>query len=124
MACKTETTEIAGKKVSVTQWPASKAIEMQVLLLSIMQGYAIDMFEAESNVHVNQILQMAMANSKPDEFIGMVRKFVMAAAVEGKTLSESSFDIEYSGDLPRLFETFVFVAKTNFSGFFAIGLNK
>lgn len=124
MACKTESKEIQGKQISVTQWGATKAVEMQVLLLSVMQGYAIDLFETTDEKKQNQILQMAMAQAQPNTFLSMLKKFVMAAAVDGKALSETAFDLEYSGNLPRLFETFIFVVQVNYTSFFEIGLSK
>ena len=36
MACKQETREIRGKQVFVRQWPASKAMDMQINLLTTM----------------------------------------------------------------------------------------
>lgn len=121
MAVKTESKTIGGKTISVTQWPATKAIEMQVKLLSALKGYTVDLLELEDDAQIIRMLQIAMSVAG-EGFIPMVKEFVLAAAIDGKTITNAGIDIEYSGDLTRMFLTFAFVAQTNYQDFFGIGL--
>ena len=120
MAVRTQNKEILGKMVSVTQWPATKAIEMQVKLLASIKGYTIDLIELEDDAEIIKMLQIAMSTAG-EGFIPMVREFVTAAAVDGKAVSAALIDMEYSGNLTRMFLTFAFVAKVNYQDFFGIG---
>ena len=120
MAVKTGSKVIGEKIISVTQWPATKAIEMQVKLLTALKGYTIDLLELEDDAEIIRMLQIAMSVAG-EGFIPMVKEFVLAAAIDGKTISYASIDIEYSGDLTRMFLTFAFVARVNYQDFFGIG---
>lgn len=120
MAVKTQSLEILGKNVSVTQWPATKAVEMQVRLLSTLKAYTMDLIELEDDAEIIQMLQVAMAHSGPG-FLPLVTDFLCAAAVDGKTLKATGIDFEYSGDLTRMFLTFAFVARVNYQDFFGVG---
>lgn len=117
MAVRTQSKVILGKNVSVTQWPATKAIEMQVKLMNCLKGFTFDLLELEDDAEVIRMIKVAMATVDSD-FFPVVKEFVLAAAIEGRTISPSSLDMEYSGDLTRLFLTFAFVAKVNFQDFF------
>lgn len=120
MAVKTQNLEIMGRTVSVTQWPATKAIEMQVKLLASLKAYTMDLIELEDEAEIIKMLQVAMAFSG-EGFIPMVKEFLTAASVDGVAVKPSMIDFEYSGELTRMFLTFAFVARVNYQDFFGIG---
>ena len=117
MACKEEKKDIGGKSIFVRQWSATKALEMQAKLISGLGDISLPFIEGNATFgHY-----LAIMRDYP-EFIPVMKEFVCSARVDGKDISNAMFDIEYSGDLMRVYETFAFVVEVQFKDFFAVGL--
>ncbi|MGF6139038.1 phage tail assembly chaperone [Pseudomonas laurylsulfatiphila] len=119
MACKTETREIRGKPVFVRQWPANKAMAMQIDVLTIMGDDALAFVLGDWNF--GNLVYILQRVEKP-VFIALVKECITAARVDGAEINEANFDVEFSGDLMRIYSIFSFVLEVNFKDFFVEGL--
>ena len=109
--------ELNGKQYYCRQWNATKAMQMNARLISNMGGLA---FKFVDGTWETRDLAGVMSEA-PDDLIPMLTEFVCTARIDGKTLEPFEFDMEYSGDLLRIFKVFSFVASTNYKDFFAQG---
>lgn len=119
MTCKTETREIRGKPVFVRQWPANKAMAMQIELLRVMGddciAFVMGDWKFENLLYVLQNVEKAV-------FLSLVKECISSARIGGVEINEANFDVEFSGDLMNIYSVFSFVLEVNFKDFFAEGL--
>jgi hypothetical protein len=119
MACKTETRDIRGKTVFVRQWPANKAMNMQIELLTVLGDDCLAFVMGDWNFgNLMYILQRV----EKSVFIPLIKECVAAARINGAEVSDSNFDVEFSGDLMGIYSIFSFVLEVNFKDFFVEGL--
>lgn len=119
MGCKSETREINGKQVFVRQWPANKAMEMQIGLLTAMGDESLAFVMGDWNFgNLMYVLQRV----EKDVFLPFVKQCIYSARVDGKEINAASFDIELSGELKFIYDLFSFVVEVNFKDFFVEGL--
>ena len=119
MACKFETREIRGKPVYVMQWPATKAMAMQIEMLRLMDDECIGFVLGDWNFGN---LLYVFKNVERSLFMSFVKECIASARVSGVEINESSFDVEFSGDLMFIYSLFSFVLEVNFKDFFVEGL--
>lgn len=119
MACKSETREIRGRSVFVRQWPANKAMSMQIDLLTIMGDDCLPFVMGDWNF--GNLIYILQRVEKP-VFIALVKECIGSAGVDGSTINETNFDVEFSGDLMGIYSLFSFVLEVNFKDFFVEGL--
>ena len=119
MSCKSETREIRGKPVYVMQWPASKAMAMQIEMLRIMDdecmGFVFGDWTFGNLLYVFKNVERTL-------FMSFVKECIASARVAGVEINESNFDVEFSGDLMFIYSLFSFVLEVNFKDFFVEGL--
>lgn len=119
MACKSETREIRGRKVYVMQWPANKAMDMQIGLLTAMGDESLAFVMGDWNFgNLMYVLQRV----EKHVFLPFVKECISYARVEGVEINHINFDIELSGDLNFIYDLFSFVVEVNFKDFFVEGL--
>ena len=119
MACKSETREIRGRSVFVRQWPANKAMSMQIDLLTIMGDDCLPFVMGDWNF--GNLIYILQRVEKP-VFIALVKECIGSAGVDGATINDTNFDVEFSGDLMGIYSLFSFVLEVNFKDFFVEGL--
>lgn len=117
MSTNTNTIDLDGKKYFCRQWSATKALEMNVRLITNMEALAFPFVEGTwTGKDIAGVMRDA-----PSDLMPMIIEFVCAARIDGRELQEFEFDMEYTGNLMRIFKVFSFVAATNFKDFFAQG---
>jgi len=119
MACKQETREISGKQVFVRQWPASKAMEVQVQMMNALGEYAFPFINNEWNL---KTISYVMTNCNLATFTQLVKDCCFASRIDGKDINAGTFDTELSGDLYTMYKVFAFVLEVNYKDFFDQGL--
>lgn len=119
MGCKTETREIRGKPVFVRQWPANKAMSMQIDLLTILGDDCLAFVQGDWNF--GNLIYILQRIDKPS-FLALVKECISSAVVQGVVINETNFDVEFSGDLMNIYSIFSFVLEVNFKDFFVEGL--
>lgn len=118
MACKSLSGDINGKPIYTMQWPATKALEMQMRLINALGDLALPFIEGTWGwKNLLQLLRYASV----DTAMPILLEFVYAVRVDGKEISKSNFDMEYSGDLMRIFKTFAFSCEVQYKDFFEEG---
>ena len=119
MACKSETREIRGKPVFVRQWPANKAMDMQIELLTVMGDSCVPFVMGDWTFgNLLYILQRV----EKHVFLSLVKECLTSARIAGIEVNETNFDVEFSGDLMFIYKLFSFVLEVNYKDFFAEGL--
>jgi len=118
MACKQETREFNGRQVFVRQWPATKAMEMQIILMNTLGDYATPFVDG---TYTFKDVSFVLANCNLPQFASLVRESCFAARIDGKEINSSTLDVELSGDLYTMYQVFAFVMEVNFKDFFALG---
>ena len=119
MACKSETREIGGKQVFVRQWPANKAMDMQIGLLTAMGDESLAFVMGDWNFgNLMYVLQRV----EKHVFLPFVKECIYYARIDGKEINAASFDVELSGELKFIYDLFSFVVEVNFKDFFVEGL--
>ena len=119
MACKSETREIGGKTVFVRQWPANKAMDMQIGLLTAMGDESLAFVMGDWNFgNLMYVLQRV----EKHVFLPFVKECISYARIDGKEINAANFDVELSGELKFIYDLFSFVVEVNFKDFFVEGL--
>jgi hypothetical protein len=118
VACKSETREIGNKQVYVIQWPATKAMEMQVRMMNALGDTALPLVYGEWELnHFSYIL----TNCNINMFTTLVKDCCIGVRIDSKEINSSTFDTELSGDLLFMYKVFAFVLEVNFKDFFEQG---
>ena len=125
MACRTESKTIGEQEYSVTQWPAEKALLMKFRLvkafgapLAVLMGKGDESEEDETQA-LSKGLAMMFQNNSPEELVALMKACVVGVALDGKRVTESSFNELFSGDdLSNIYKVFIFVLQVNYSNLF------
>jgi len=118
MACKDMNTVIDDQPVYVRQWPATVATENLSMALQIC-GADFGAF-VEGEYTFDDIIRV-MYSADSAKLISMLKKFVVAARIDGQEIQEATFNPTYSGDLMKIFQIFSFVCEVNYKDFFMQG---
>ncbi|MGL5015967.1 MAG: phage tail assembly chaperone [Bacteroidales bacterium] len=121
MACKDMHGEIGGKPVYIRQWSATVALENLSAALNLFGAALLPYITGENKFTDNLIL---LRSGSAKEITDLLKRFVTAVRVDGKELNSATFDIEYGGDLNRIFETFAFACQVNYKDFFEQGADQ
>jgi hypothetical protein len=123
MACKTETKEIDDREYSVTQWPVENSLTMKLKLMKAI-GPALAKLASSANQKDDDIqglsesLSSLFENSSPEELVALMKQCLVGVAVEGKRMTETSFNEVFSpDDLMSIYKVFVFVLQVNYGNF-------
>lgn len=119
MACKTETREIRGKPVFVRQWPANKAMSMQIEMLTVLGDDCLPFVLGDWNF--GNLMYILQRVEKP-VFMSLVKECIGSARINGVEINEANFDVEFSGDIMNVYSIFSFVLEVNYKDFFVEGL--
>ena len=120
MACKTHNAEIDGHAVYVIQWPASKALEMQLRLLNVLGGAALPFILGKHMF--GDITRLAIIDRPSSEVLGIIKEFIYCARVDGKEINSIEFDFLFSSKLMLAYKVFGFVCEAQYKDFFTEGL--
>ena len=120
MACKTYNAEIDGHTVYVIQWPASKALDMQLRLLNVLGGAALPFILG--NHKFGDITRLAMLDKPTSEVLGIIKEFIYCARIDGKEINSVEFDFLFSSKLMLAYKIFGFVCEAQYKDFFTEGL--
>lgn len=119
MPCKSETRVINGKQVFVRQWPANKAMDMQIGLLTAMGDESLAFVMGDWNFgNLMYVLQRV----EKHVFLPFVKECISSARIDGTEINAANFDVELSGELKFIYDLFSFVVEVNFKDFFVEGL--
>lgn len=119
MACRSETREIRGKPVFVRQWPANKAMAMQIELLTVLGDDCLSFVMGDWSF--GNLMYVLQRVEKP-VFLALVKECIASARINNVEINDANFDVEFSGDLMNIYSIFSFVLEVNFKDFFAEGL--
>ena len=139
MAVRSETREIDGFRVEVTQFPARKALEKKFQLLQLIGKPlgtllgAINLpkdadlsslkdlkvlFSSLNMKEFGGVLEQAFNILPPAKAVELLLSFFTMTKVAGKDLNEGLIDLEFAGDnLGVLYKIFAFVLEVNYKGF-------
>lgn len=127
MSCKTETTTISHDEtdyeISVTQWPAEKAMLMKFKLMKILGptfeslNSLIKSKDKEDLKAIGDIVNAMFSNASPEELNTFVKEcVVLNVAFGGKKITAEQY-AGFSGDeIMLIYKMFFFVLRTNYSG--------
>ena len=120
MACKNYNAEISGHTVYVLQWPADKALEMQLRLLNVMGGASLPFVFGKHKF--GDITRLAQLDKPVSEVLDIIKEFIYCARIDGKQISPAEFNFMFSGDLMLAYKIFGFVCEAQYKDFFTEGL--
>lgn len=122
MACKTETKQIDEHEISVTQWPADKAILIKLKLIKAFGASLAVLASAsdsndESDIDaISEGILILFKSTEPEELVSLIKQCVIGVAYDGKRITESSINELFSGDeLMQLYKIFIFALQVNYS---------
>lgn len=120
MACKTETKEINGREFSVREWPAEKAILMQLKLVKVL-GPAVAALAAsvDSSESLGNAVALLFDKSSPEDVLSLIREVLEGVAVEGERMTKTSINQYFANSdsaLLEIYQVFFFVLSVNFGG--------
>lgn len=118
MACKTLNGVIADRPVMVRQWPASIALENLSEALGLL-GSNLTFF-IDGSYQFQDVLRV-LHSCDHKRLTDLLKRFVIAARVDGRDIKPEAFNAEYNGELHRVFETFALVCQSNYRDFFEQG---
>lgn len=126
MACETETKQIGDHEISVTQWPATKAMTNKFRLaktfgstLAIiaaqlnLKGKATDAKDAEA---LAKGLSALFDKNNPEDIVKLIKDFVIGVGCDEERITPTSYEQLFSGDdLIDVYKIFIFVIKVNYA---------
>ncbi len=118
MACKHENREIQGRQVSVLQWTAVKALDMQVTMMNTLGDSAKPFIENDWDMN---FLTFVLTNCERGPFVALVKDCCIGVRMDGEEITQANFDFKLSGNLKLMYHIFAFVLEVNFKDFFAEG---
>ncbi len=134
MACNTESTEINGRKYTVTQWPAEKALVYKMTLAKVfgpgiatifgqLNAFSGDSEDPDVNAKQTDALAKGLAlifeTSSPEEIVHLIKSSIIGTMCDEGRITESKFTELYSGDnLNEVYKVFMFILKVNYGNFF------
>jgi len=92
---------------------------MQIDVLTVMGDDALSFVMGDWNF--GNLIYILQRVEKP-VFISLVKECISCAVVDNVVINEANFDVEFSGDLMRIYSIFSFVLEVNFKDFFVEGL--
>ena len=123
MSCRTESTEIGEHTISVTQWPAEKALSMKFKLLKALgPGFAKlgGALKAESSDGdelnaISEGLSLLFEHNTPEDAVALIKECLLGVSIDGKKLTPTGFTEFFSGDdLARIYPILWFILKVNY----------
>lgn len=119
MGLKTETADIDGLRVTVTQFPALYALELSTRTAKAFLPAILSAGGLGADTHVAVLL----SNLEPKETRALAIDLLKCASVESdgqivELKSEAVINRVFSGSLATLLKAAVFAAKVNFADFF------
>jgi hypothetical protein len=118
MACKDMNGVINDRTVYVRQWPASVALENLSEALGLLGPHLT--FFIDGSYQFGDTLKV-LHSCDHRKLVELMKKFVVAARVDGREIKPETFNAEYNGELHRVFDTFAFVCEVNYRDFFEQG---
>ena len=125
MTCKTESKTIGDHEISVTQWPATKAITMKFRLgkvfgatLAIIAGQVSDedSTDAADAEAISKGFSVLFESNSPDDIVALLKECVIGVGCDETKITAGSFETLFSGDdLLQVYQIFIFVLKVNYA---------
>ena len=121
MACKTETFVADGVEYSVTQWPAEKAMLMQLKIMKVIGPVFATLAAEQDDVGdtIAAAINSLFSSSSPDEILSIIKESIIGnVAADGRRINATDFTERFSGDsLLNVYLVFAFVVRVNYSAF-------
>ena len=121
MACKTETFVADGVEYSVTQWPAEKAMLMQLKIMKVIGPVFATLAAEQDDVGdtIAAAINSLFSSSSPDEILSIIKESIIGnVAADGRRINAADFTERFSGDsLLNVYLVFAFVVRVNYSAF-------
>ena len=134
MAIETRTKTIGEHEVSVTQFPARRAIKLKMRLINIFGPAIGELLGSVDKVKGSSVIDANIKGSSlsagfaklagavdPDLMVALMEQLFTSVRLDGREFSWEMADTEYAGDIGRLYEIAYFVLRVNFESFFDKG---
>lgn len=134
MAIETRKKTIGEHEVAVTQLPARRAIKLKIRLINIFGPAIGELLGSVENVKGSTLMDADINGSTlsagftqlakavdPDLMVALMEQLFQAVRIDGKEFNWEIADMEFAGDLGRLYEIAFFVLRVNFESFFVNG---
>lgn len=140
MSCRTETTNINGREISVTQWSVETAALRQLRLLEIfgsplatimgqvMEQDAMKNPKSGKKEEASLLsagvgsfgvgIQQLFKNANPKDLMSFIKECIIDVAIDGTKVTSSTFQTVFTVDsLMEMYQVFWFVIKVNYGNF-------
>jgi len=126
VACKTETTEIDGLNVVVTQWPVERALLMKMRFGRIVGPALAPLAQAAKGSGKTDLESLiteaigavfASSTATPEEITGFIKDCFTKGGVHinGESLNNATYTTLFSGDgMGTMYKVLAFIVKTNY----------
>jgi hypothetical protein len=133
---KTESTTIDGKNVRVVQLPARRALALKTKLIKLFGAPVARLIgstplsgvvsQLEKQVNADTLvpaIEQLVGTLSPEHFFQLILECFASTTVESENgehlgVSETSFDVLFSGNLPLMYKALWFTLKVNYADFF------
>lgn len=119
---------IDGKRVTVSQFPARRALALKIKLLKLFGPALAQMLGKVKSLTGGKLLDGSLdefspaidkltAAMEPDQFVDLVMELLAMTRIDDKEAT-SNFDMDFAGNLPFMYKVLFFVLEVNFGNFF------
>jgi len=115
---------IDGKRVTVSQFPARRALNLKIRLIKLMGPSIVQLFgkakAITTSMPVEDIIpamERLTAALDPDQFVDLILELLSMTRVDGREACVN-FDMEFAGNLPFVYKIVWYVLEVNFGNFF------
>lgn len=129
MAIETKEKAIDGKRVTVTQLPARRALKLQTKLVKLL-GSSVAALVSGSKGSMTMELDpttLAVAMEKladhldEEQFAQLVREVLQSTRVDNQELNDAVFDLLFAGNFLFMYKVIGFTLQVNYGDFFGEG---
>ena len=114
---------IDDRNIMVTSYPGRRALTNKTRLIKLLGSSVTRLFSSDQSEFemLGIAIDILVEKISPDEFTKFMLELLCSTRIDGKEIIETTFDNEFSGNLPLMYKILWFTLEVNYGNFFAEG---
>jgi len=114
---------IDDRNIMVTSYPGRRALTNKTRLIKLLGSSVARLFSSDEPEFemLGTAIDILVEKISPDELTKFMLELLCSTRIDGKEITETTFDNEFSGNLPLMYKILWFTLEVNYGNFFAEG---